>query len=174
LINDYIVILSSTYGVEGSESYVTVLEKNNLPNYGGYHDQLMKDPLNTLDPQANYKYSAFTVTPHYKNNWYLYMNYPTKRTNIEWVDISSINETILIAQHPNKIGRLKIKKTLFNKRNLEGFWDYEEFTRIINKSKIKYKSTGKNKPMWFVKIPGEETVFLVYKTNENKFGHKKI
>lgn len=175
IVDKYFVILSSTYGGSyGLNYYVTVLKRHNLPDYASYQKRRSENFHKVEDPRPEEIYKAFTVTNGLKNFWYLRRKpnlYPDER----WVDITEKDGQILIAEQPNRIGKLKIKEKYFKARKIIGFWyNDEDFIQIIDKRKIRFSSTWNKEPHWFVEMKSKGIVFLIYKDKNDNYGFKKM
>ena len=163
IFEEYIVILSSTFGGSGSQSYLTVLKRHDLPTLIDYEAK-----------QADYEYKGFSISNGLKNFWHLRLR-PNIYPNRHWLDIVEKDGKILIAESPNRIATLKIKEKYFKPRRIVGFWyNDEDYRQIIDKRKLNYKRIGNKDIKWFVKIPDTELIFLIYIDKEKKYQFKQI
>lgn len=163
IFENYFVILSSTFGGSGSQSYLTVLKRHDLPTRIDYEAK-----------QGDYEYKGFSISSGLKNLWHLRLR-PNIYPNRHWLDIVEKDGKILIAESPNRIATLKIKEKYFKPRRIVGFWyNDEDYRQIIDKRKLNYKGVGNKDIKWFVKIPDTELIFLIYLDKENKYKFKQI
>ncbi len=163
ICENYFVILSSTYGGSGSQSYLTVLKRHDLPTQIDFEAK-----------KEEYEYKGFSISKGLKNFWHLRRR-PNKYSNKYWIDIVEKDGEILVAEFPNRIATLKIKEKYFKPRKIVGFWyNEEDYRQLIDKRKLKYKGVGNKIIKWFVQIPDSDLIFLIYLDKENKYNFKQI
>ena len=163
IYKDYFVILSSTFGGSGSQSYLTVLKRHDLPTLIDYEAK-----------QIDYEYKGFSISNGLKNFWHLRRR-PNTYPNKYWLDIVEKDDKIFIAESPNRIATLKIRKKYFKPRKIVGFWyNDEDYRQIIDKRKLRYKGIGNKTIKWFAKIPDTDLVFMIYLDKENKYKYKRL
>ena len=163
IYDNYFVILSSTYGGSGSQSYLTVLKRHDLPNLIDYETK-----------QGDYQYKGFSISNGLKNYWHLRRR-PNTYPNRFWLDIVEKDGKILIAESPNRIATLVINENYFKPRKIVGLWyNDEDYRQIIDKRKLRYKRVGNKNIKWFVKIPDTDLIYLIYLDKENNYKFKEI
>jgi hypothetical protein len=171
---DYFVILSSTLsGYTGVASHVTVLNKNNLPDYTGYNEELQKNIHQKPETRHKGLFYGFTISTDKKCLWFVKKNPNKEYNNTRWIDIASHGDLIYILEEPNKLRTFQISKNFFKERIIKGIWlNDEKFTRQLPSNKLKSRKIGVEAVKWFVSF--EESLFLVYQNKNEEFNYKKI
>ncbi|MCH7414498.1 hypothetical protein MM213_13445 [Belliella sp. R4-6] len=174
LKEEYFIILSSTFsGYTGGASHVTVLDKNNLPDYTGYIEKTQKNIF--LEPETRPKglFNGFTISSNKKWLWFIRKRPNRDYSDIRWIDIAEHRNRIYLLEDPNKLNIFKIKQKFFKERIVKGIWHNDErFTRQLTSNKLKSKKLSVESGKWFVSL--ENSLFLVYQNKQGEFNFKKI
>ena len=170
----YFVILSSTYsGYTGEASHITVLDKNNLPDYTGYQHKLRKNILQDPETRPLGLFYGFTISNDKKRLWFIKKNPNKVYSQANWIDIASHKGKIYLLEEPNKLRTFKIQKNFFKERIIKGIWSNDEkFTRQLTSNKLKSKKLGVELGKWFIST--ESNFFVVYQNKKGEFNFKEI
>lgn len=177
-LNNHFVVLSTTYhGGSQIDYYLTVLQKDNLPDLNKYYEEELKGLSNGKAVQELEEYNGFVISSSYTKRKLRRQKLKTVEYPIKWVDIVVKDEKLLVATNKEKIGELNIKTEYFenNPSKKAFYWDFnKEVTMMIDHKEMKYSRLRNKKAKWFVKILDTNFVFLVFESNNGEINFEKI